>query len=104
MSYNQLTSLPDPSFPIYSSTDHFPSTDMSQSEQMMVKELITSMTEDLTPQLSSNTSATTPITAENTRPLHHINEPPNLPAYTCNPTPDLYSTSHPPSTLPLLPY
>ena len=103
MTYSQpLAVPPNPTYPTYpTSTSHFPvSNTVSDSEQRMVSELITSISNDLPPQQSASTLAS----ANNaTRPLQHIDIETNLPGYPATfPTSDPYaptSTQQPPQQL-----
>ena len=96
MTYEQLPpAFSDASFPTYPTTSDYPtSTTMSQTEQMMVNDLITSMAEDVPPHSTSNSFASPPVAVGNTRPLQHLSEP-TLPAYGCSatPAPDAYTTT-----------
>ena len=64
------------------------STTISDSEQRMVSELITSISNDSPPQQNSSTMAS----ANSTRPLQHIDIETNLPAYI--PTSDTYAPTN----------
>ena len=88
MTYNQPPR--DSAYPRYpTSTGHIPvSTTISDSEQRMVSELITSISNDSPPQQTSSTFTS----ANTTRPLQHIDIETNLPAYI--PTSDPYTPTN----------
>ena len=87
--YSQPLPMTNPSFSTYSSTaNQYPAT-TSDSEQMMVNELITSISNNTQVQQSSATLANA---GSITRPLQHLDVETNLPAYAGTvPTSDPYA-------------